>query len=209
MESKENLQLKVTERHITLFDHSDKELVVMTTRYLAAEAGFGETQQFLIAAAASELATNIVKYAKKGEVTLKIVQRDRQLGIQIIARDEGPGIADIEKAMQDNFSTSKGSLGLGLPSVRRIMDEFKIESQPGYGTIVSSTEVAVICQILITTWSSGPSRKEKLIAAIPELSKSLTVNVFLRLLMCWDTAVKLTLLLLAHRSILSKIIVKN
>ena len=110
----------------------------MTARYLAAEAGFDETNQFLIATAASELATNIVKYAKKGEVLLKIVQRDRQLGIQMIARDDGPGIKDIEKAMQDNFSTSKDSLGMGLPSVKRIMDTFKIESQPGSGTIVSA-----------------------------------------------------------------------
>ena len=134
----ENLQIKDNERRITLFDHSDKERVVITARYLAAEAGFDEINQFLIATAASELATNIVKYAEKGELLLKIVQRDRQLGIQMIARDDGPGIKDIEKAMQDNFSTTKGSLGMGLPSVKRIMDEFKIESQPGCGTIVSA-----------------------------------------------------------------------
>jgi serine/threonine-protein kinase RsbT len=136
VEKNEHPRVKFDEKRITLFDHSDKEKVVMTARYLAAEAGFGETNQLLIATAASELATNIVKYAKKGEIILKIVQRDGQLGIQIIARDDGPGIRDIEQVMQDNFSTSKGSLGLGLPSVQRIMDEFKIESQPGHGTIV-------------------------------------------------------------------------
>jgi serine/threonine-protein kinase RsbT len=134
----ENLQMKDNERRITLFDQSDKEQVIMTARCLAVEAGFDETNQVLIATAASELATNIVKYAKEGEVILKIIQRDRQLGIEIIARDDGPGIRDIEQVMQDNFSTSKGSLGLGLPSVQRIMDEFKIESQPGQGTIVST-----------------------------------------------------------------------
>ena len=134
----ENLQMKDNERRITLFDHSDREQVVLTARYMAAEAGFDETNQVLIATAASELATNIVKYAKEGEVILKMVRRDRQLGIEIIARDDGPGIRDIEQVMQDNFSTSKGSLGLGLPSVQRIMDEFKIESQPGHGTIVSA-----------------------------------------------------------------------
>ena len=138
MKKSEHLQMKFNERRITLLDHSDKENVVMTARYLAAEAGFDETHQFLIASAASELATNIVKYAKNGEVLLKIVRRDRQLGIQIIARDEGPGIVDIEKVMQDNFSTSKDSLGLGLPSVQRIMDEFRIESRPEHGTIVSA-----------------------------------------------------------------------
>ena len=134
----ENLQMKDNERRITLFDQSEKEQVIMTARCLAVEAGFDETNQVLIATAASELATNIVKYAKEGEVILKIIQRDRQLGIEIIARDDGPGIRDIEQVMQDNFSTSKGSLGLGLPSVQRIMDEFKIESQPGHGTIVST-----------------------------------------------------------------------
>ena len=138
MNKSDHLQVKLNEKRIKLFDHSDKERVIMTARYLAAEAGFNETNQFLIATAASELATNIVKYAKEGEVILKIVQKDRQLGIQIIARDEGPGIRHIEKVMQDNFSTSKDSLGLGLPSVQRIMDEFKIDSQPGHGTIVSA-----------------------------------------------------------------------
>ena len=138
MKNYENLQMKDNERRIKLFDQSDKEQVIMTARCLAVEAGFDETNQVLIATAASELATNIVKYAKEGEVILKIIQRDRQLGIEIIARDDGPGIRDIEQVMQDNFSTSKGSLGLGLPSVQRIMDEFKIESQPGHGTIVST-----------------------------------------------------------------------
>jgi serine/threonine-protein kinase RsbT len=134
----ENLQMKDNERRIKLFDQSDKEQVIMTARCLAVEVGFDETNQVLIATAASELATNIVKYAKEGEVILKIIQRDRQLGIEIIARDDGPGIRDIEQVMQDNFSTSKSSLGLGLPSVQRIMDEFKIESQQGHGTIVST-----------------------------------------------------------------------
>lgn len=138
MKNYENLQMKDNERRIKLFDQSDKEQVIMTARCLAVEVGFDETNQVLIATAASELATNIVKYAKEGEVILKIIQRDRQLGIEIIARDDGPGIRDIEQVMQDNFSTSKGSLGLGLPSVQRIMDEFKIESQQGHGTIVST-----------------------------------------------------------------------
>jgi serine/threonine-protein kinase RsbT len=138
VKNNEHLQMKDNERRITIFDQSDKEQVVITARHLAAEAGFDEINQHLIATAASELATNIVKYAKEGEITLKIIQRARQLGIQIIARDDGPGIRDIEQVMQDNFSTSKDSLGLGLPSVQRIMDEFKIESRPGHGTIVSA-----------------------------------------------------------------------
>jgi serine/threonine-protein kinase RsbT len=130
--------MKHDERRILLSDPSDKEQVIMAARHMAAGVGFDEVNQCLIATAASELATNIINYAQKGEVTLRVVQRDEQLGIEIIARDDGPGIRDIEQAMQDNFSTTKGSLGLGLPSVKRIMDEFKIESQLGHGTIVSA-----------------------------------------------------------------------
>jgi serine/threonine-protein kinase RsbT len=129
---------KYNERRILLSNQNDKEQVIIAARHLAASAGFDEVNQFLIATAASELATNIVNYAQKGELTLRIVQRTNRLGIEIIARDDGPGIRDIEQALQDNFSTTKGSLGLGLPSVKRIMDEFKIESQPGRGTLVST-----------------------------------------------------------------------
>jgi serine/threonine-protein kinase RsbT len=132
------VRMTYDEERIPVFDHGDKEQVVIAARHLAARAGFDEVSQFLIATAASELATNIVNYAKAGEVTLRIVQRDQRLGVEIIARDNGPGIRNIEEAMQDNFSTTKGSLGLGLPSVKRIMDEFKIESQPGSGTVVSA-----------------------------------------------------------------------
>ena len=130
--------MKHDERRILLFEQNDKEQVIMAARHMAARAGFDEVNQFLIATAASELATNIVNYAKKGDIILRIVQRDKRLGIEIIAHDDGPGIRDIEQAMQDNFSTTKGSLGLGLPSVKRIMDEFKIESQRGRGTVVSA-----------------------------------------------------------------------
>jgi len=129
---------KYEERRILLSDQNDKEQVIIAARHLAAVAGFDEVNQFLIATAASELATNIVNYAQKGDVILRIVQRDNRLGIEIIARDDGPGIPDIEQAMQDNFSTTKGSLGLGLPSVKRIMDEFNIESRLGHGTVVSA-----------------------------------------------------------------------
>jgi len=129
---------KYDERRILLSSQNDKEQVIIAARNLAASAGFDEVNQFLIASAASELATNIVNYARKGEIKLRVVQRHNRLGIEIIARDEGPGIRDIEQALKDNFSTTKGSLGLGLPSVKRIMDEFAIESQPGRGTLVSA-----------------------------------------------------------------------
>jgi serine/threonine-protein kinase RsbT len=89
----------------------------------------------LIATAISELARNIVTYAKKGEIRLKVINGSRR-GIQVIAHDEGPGIADVEQALRDGFSTS-GSLGMGLPGVRRLVDEFHIVSEQNHGTTVT------------------------------------------------------------------------
>jgi len=100
------------------------------------EAGFSTGDATLIATAISELARNIVSYARRGEITLKIVNASVRQGILIVASDNGPGIPDIRQAMRDGFSTS-GSLGLGLPGVRRLMDEFEITSQPGKGTMVA------------------------------------------------------------------------
>lgn len=114
---------------------ADNAQVIYTTRRLAAGIGFDDTQQQLIASAASELSTNIIRYAGKGTVTLRIIRSDQREGIEIVAQDNGPGITDIDEAMQDNFTTSRG-LGLGLPSVRRIMDEFEITSRPGHGTCI-------------------------------------------------------------------------
>jgi serine/threonine-protein kinase RsbT len=76
-----------------------------------------------------------VSYARRGEITLKIVHASSRQGILIIASDDGPGIRDVRQALRDGFSTS-GSLGLGLPGVRRLMDDFEIASEPGRGTIV-------------------------------------------------------------------------
>ena len=89
----------------------------------------------LIATAISELARNIVQYARQGEIVLSAVEGSRR-GIQIVARDHGPGISDLELAMRDGYSTG-GSLGLGLPGARRLMDEFAIDSEVGKGTTIS------------------------------------------------------------------------
>ena len=104
-------------------------------RALALELGFSAVDATLIATAISELARNIVSYAGTGEITLKTIQNSTRKGILIVAADEGPGIYDLRQALRDGFSTS-GSLGLGLPGVRRLMDEFEIASQPGKGTRV-------------------------------------------------------------------------
>jgi serine/threonine-protein kinase RsbT len=102
----------------------------------AAKLGFSSTDLTLVATAISELARNIVMYAGAGEIILRLVRLAEKRGIVVIAQDQGPGIADVEQALQDGYSTSR-SLGLGLPGVRRLMDEFEVKSQVGEGTIVT------------------------------------------------------------------------
>jgi serine/threonine-protein kinase RsbT len=105
-------------------------------RELSRVAGFAGSDPTMIAAAISEVVTNIFAYAGQGEIILSLVRKLGRQGIMIVARDDGPGIADIELALRDGFSTGN-SLGLGLPGVRRLMDEFEIVSQPGHGTVVT------------------------------------------------------------------------
>jgi serine/threonine-protein kinase RsbT len=105
-------------------------------RSVAEQGGFGGTDITMIATAISELARNILKYAQEGEVVVETVRQDSKTGLLVVARDDGPGIADVGLAMQDGFSTAN-SLGLGLPGTRRMMDEFEIVSSPGHGTIVT------------------------------------------------------------------------
>ena len=118
--------------------NSDQDIVTARHRgrTLAAELGFSAGDATLIATAISELARNIVTYARKGLITLRAIQGSSRQGIMVVASDDGPGIPDIRQAMRDGFSTS-GSLGLGLPGVRRLMDDFEIRSQPGQGTTVA------------------------------------------------------------------------
>jgi serine/threonine-protein kinase RsbT len=106
-------------------------------RALAAELGFSSSSLTLVATAISELARNIVLYARRGEIVLARIEADGRSGIVVTARDEGPGIPDINLAMQSGYSTS-GSLGLGLPGVRRLMDEFEIVSELRKGTTVTA-----------------------------------------------------------------------
>lgn len=104
-------------------------------RAMAAKLGFGRPDQAMIATAISELARNIVRYARRGEIEISEVSKGRRSGLQVIARDKGPGIIDIDAAMMDGFSTGN-SLGLGLPGTKRIVDEFDIQSEPGQGVTV-------------------------------------------------------------------------
>lgn len=105
-------------------------------RALAVQMGFSGSDPTVIAAAISEVARNIVNHAVQGEVILSGIHETSRLGIQVVARDEGPGIADIEQAMQYGYSSGKG-MGVGLPGAKWLMDEFDIKSQVGKGTRVT------------------------------------------------------------------------
>jgi serine/threonine-protein kinase RsbT len=118
----------------------ESEMDIVTARQkgreLAAASGFSGTEQTLIATAISEVARNIVSYAKRGEVVLSGLNHEGKRGIMVVARDQGPGIVDVELAMRDGYSTGK-SLGMGLPGAKRLMDEFQLVSAPDQGTTVS------------------------------------------------------------------------
>jgi serine/threonine-protein kinase RsbT len=105
-------------------------------RELASRCGFPTTDLAVIATAISELARNIVRYALHGEIVLRLVEDHIKRGVEVVATDDGPGIPDLNRAMQDGYSTS-GGLGLGLPGTRRLMDEFEITSDFGKGTRVT------------------------------------------------------------------------
>lgn len=124
------------EKRVGISKEIDVAKAVSEARRLAETAGFGETQQYMIATAVSELARNIFLYAVKGNIHIKLIERNTQRGIEIIAEDTGPGIEDIAKAMKDGFSTSEG-LGLGLGGVKRLMDEFVFDIERTIGTKIS------------------------------------------------------------------------
>ncbi|BAB04244.1 anti-sigma regulatory factor [Halalkalibacterium halodurans] len=110
-------------------------------RALAKQVGFGNVDQARITTAISELARNIYLYAERGQIVLEEVERlgkhGMTKGIKIISEDKGPGIEDIKQVMEDGFTTS-GGLGAGLPGVKRLMDEFYIESTKGQGTVITA-----------------------------------------------------------------------
>jgi len=117
---------------------SDLDIVTARVegRELAKELGFGVIDQARIATAISELTRNIVQYAERGEAIMRRIEASGRIGLEIICQDEGPGIPDVELAMQDGFSTST-SLGMGMPGAKRLMDEFEIASEVGFGTTVT------------------------------------------------------------------------
>ena len=109
----------------------------MEARLFARAMDFSDVETQMIATAVSELARNIIKYADRGEVIIDQIEKTYEVGIEVIASDKGPGIADVEQAISDSYS-SGGTLGLGLPGVKRMMDEFSLESTLGEGTRVTT-----------------------------------------------------------------------
>ena len=108
-------------------------------RALALRLGFSRTDATLIATAISEVARNIVVHVGRGELILKPLYEDDRYGLVVIARDAGPGIRDVDAALEHG-NVSRGGLGLGLPGTRRLMDEFQLVSEPGNGTTVTMTK---------------------------------------------------------------------
>ncbi|MFJ7827171.1 anti-sigma regulatory factor [Psychrobacillus sp. NPDC096623] len=106
----------------------------------AKDVGFGTVDQARITTAISELARNIYLYAGKGKIEIKQITEGNLRGLLVIAADKGPGIPDVRKVMEDGFTTS-GGLGAGLPGVKRLMDDFKIETVLGEGTTISATKL--------------------------------------------------------------------
>ena len=102
---------------------------------LAHQLGFSLTDVTMIATAISEIARNITSYAGYGAIRIAVQDRDGRQALVVRAEDDGPGIANVERAMEDGYSTGRG-LGMGLPGARRLMDRMFVESTPGHGTVV-------------------------------------------------------------------------
>ena len=128
--------MRIRERRLSIENEMDVTRAVLETVSFCTAVGIDRGRGQMVATAVSELARNIIKYATRGDVILRPCVGQSGDGVEIVVEDDGPGIDDLEQAMQDHFSTS-GTLGLGLPGVKRMMDEFAIESQRGRGTRVT------------------------------------------------------------------------
>lgn len=127
------------ELNVPIRSEADLVTARLRGREIAATLHFSSSELTLIATAISEVTRNIISYAGSGEIRLRVVRQGHKVGVSIVARDNGPGIADVFAAMQDGYSTS-GSLGLGLPGSKRLMDEFELATEVGRGTTVTMTK---------------------------------------------------------------------
>ena len=126
----------VSPREVPIRIESDIVHARLAVREAAKALGFGPTDTTRIVTAASELARNILKYAGSGLVRVRALDTAEHTGIEIEFEDQGPGIADLDQAMTEGFSTS-GGFGMGLPGAKRLMDELNIQSELGVGTRIS------------------------------------------------------------------------
>lgn len=126
---------------VPIREEPDVAVARVRARELALAQGFPDAAREALATAVTEVARNIVVHAGEGDVLLEVVEERGRRGIVVVASDANPGIADVEDAMTDGWSSSRG-LGLGLPSARRLMDEFAIASALGAGTTVTMTKWA-------------------------------------------------------------------
>jgi serine/threonine-protein kinase RsbT len=126
---------KLKTKTVAVNDDVDVAYAALAAKNYAKEIGFSTASQYMISTAVSELARNMFIYAKKGIISMSFFSENSKSGIEIVAEDFGPGIQDIDKAMEENFSTG-GTMGVGLPGTKRLMDYFKIESKIGVGTKV-------------------------------------------------------------------------
>ncbi len=117
-------------------DESDLTRAVLLSGQVAERAGFTAVGKASVMTAVSELTRNIIKYAGRGRLRIRVIRDDRRTGVEAIVEDEGPGISNINEALADHYSTG-GTLGLGLPGVKRLMDEFDMWSELGKGTRVT------------------------------------------------------------------------
>jgi serine/threonine-protein kinase RsbT len=121
---------------VSIRDESDVGVARRRARELSVRAGLSDASVEELATAVTEIAQNIVVHAGSGELLFAVASDGERLGVVVLARDDGPGIADLAAAMSDGYSTAKG-LGLGLPGARRLVDEFDLTSSPGRGTTVT------------------------------------------------------------------------
>jgi anti-sigma regulatory factor (Ser/Thr protein kinase) len=128
----------VTNNRVSLRIESDADLVTARAeaRALAEQLGFSRTDATLLATAVSEITRNIIVHARAGELELMPLYSETRYGLRVVASDQGPGMRDAETALEDGY-TGRGGFGLGLPGVRRLVDEFSIESELDEGTKVT------------------------------------------------------------------------
>lgn len=126
----------LNKEHISIRHMSDIKYAADHAKYASEQLGFKKTACISISVAVSELANNILKYAKKGNIIIEPIKNSKTNGVKVIAEDYGPGISNISEALKDGFST-KGTLGLGLSGVNRLMDEFDFDEKRKKGVKIT------------------------------------------------------------------------